>query len=72
MIFINLLTGIAILSQDIDGIIMITIIILRKIDGIEGVDIKSAGLSRFQHLSVLIKAYDITKDRLYLDDNIRY
>ena len=43
----------------------------KKSDGIEGVDIKVPWeLSRFQHLSVLIKAYDITKDRLYLDEVI--
>lgn len=43
----------------------------KKSDGVKGVDIKVPWeLSRFQHLSVLIKAYELTKDKLYLDEVI--
>ena len=43
----------------------------KKSDGVKGVDIKVPWeLSRFQHLSVLIKAYELSKDKLYLDEVI--
>ena len=43
----------------------------KKSNGVKGVDIKVPWeLSRFQHLTVLIKAYELTNDKLYLDEVI--
>ena len=43
----------------------------RKSDGLKGVDIKFPWeLSRFQHLSVLVKAFQLTKNKQYLEEVI--